>query len=109
MKVTKEDLVNGIKNLTVHIVEQMLKEQELQGNPRNIKIFQEGLMTDSPNGGFTWNQTTNGHSFWSNVTSGNFKLFYKEFPETEISNPFRDCINLNHGLTLVKNIIIWKL
>lgn len=35
---------------------------------------------------FTWDQTPEGHVFWSEINLGNFDVFYKKYPETRYKN-----------------------
>lgn len=85
--VTKSEdkgLVYGgkIAHLPIEIVERMLIEQELQGNPRNVSVFEEFGGTNRYNGGFNWYQCNDGE-MWSDVfLNYNFTKFYEKYPKT---------------------------
>lgn len=74
--VTKEDLIGQIANFPLKIVEAMVSNQVRQGNPANVKIFQEKVDASFVEGGFSWNKSAEGQFFWSKVING--KHFPKE-------------------------------
>lgn len=84
--VTKSEdkgLVYGgkIAHLPIEIVERMLIEQELQGNPRNVSVFEEFSGTNRSNGGFNWYQDNDGE-MWSDIfLDYNFTKFYEKYPK----------------------------
>ena len=73
--VTKEDLVGQIANFPLKIVEAMVANQVRQGNPANVKVFQEKVDASFVEGGFSWNKSAEGQFFWSKVING------KQFPK----------------------------
>lgn len=73
--VTKEDLIGQIANFPLKIVEAMVSNQVRQGNPANVKIFQEKVDASFVEGGFSWNKSAEGQFFWSKVING------KQFPK----------------------------
>ena len=73
--VTKEDLIGQIANFPLKIVEAMVANQVRQGNPANVKIFQEKVDASFVEGGFSWNKSAEGQFFWSKVING------KQFPK----------------------------
>lgn len=68
--VTEKDCIGEIKGYPPHIVELMLDEQERQGNPRNVAIFQQKADAGYFEGGFTWSKSTDGPKFWSSIHNG---------------------------------------
>lgn len=75
MLVTKEDLIGQIANFPLKIVEAMVSNQVRQGNPANVKVFQEKVDASFVEGGFNWNKSAEGQFFWSKVING------KQFPK----------------------------
>ena len=75
MLVTKEDLIGQIANFPLKIVEAMVSNQVRQGNPANVKVFQDKVDASFVEGGFSWNKSAEGQFFWSKVING------KQFPK----------------------------
>ena len=75
VSVTKEDLIGQIANFPLEIVEAMVANQVRQGNPANVKVFQEKVDASFVEGGFSWNKSAEGQFFWSKVING------KQFPK----------------------------
>lgn len=73
--VTKEDLIGQIANFPLKIVEAMVSNQVRQGNPANVKVFQDKVDASFVEGGFSWNKSAEGQFFWSKVING------KQFPK----------------------------
>ena len=68
--VTEKDCIEAIEGYPPHVVELMLDEQERQGNPRNVAIFQEKADANYFEGGFTWGKSVKGPMFWSSIHNG---------------------------------------
>lgn len=75
VSVTKEDLIGQIANFPLWIVKAMVSNQVRQGNPANVKVFQEKVDASFVEGGFSWNKSAEGQFFWSKVING------KQFPK----------------------------
>lgn len=75
VSVTKEDLIGQIANFPLWIVKAMVSNQVGQGNPANVKVFQEKVDASFVEGGFSWNKSAEGQFFWSKVING------KQFPK----------------------------
>lgn len=86
--ITKEDLIGQIANFPLKIVEAMVANQVRQGNPANVKVFQEKVDASFVEGGFSWNKSAEGQFFWSKVING------KQFP-AEVVQPDK----FNEGTT----------
>ena len=74
VSITKEDLIGQIEGFPLKIVEAMVANQVRQGNPANVKVFQEKVDASFIEGGFSWNKSPEGQFFWSKVING------KHFP-----------------------------
>ena len=81
--VTKEDLIGQITNFPLWIVKAMVSNQVRQGNPANVKVFQEKVDASFVEGGFSWNKSAEGQFFWSKVING--KQFPKEITSLDKS------------------------
>lgn len=80
VNVTKEDLIGQIADFPLKIVEAMVANQVKQGNPANVKVFQDKVDASFVEGGFSWNKSAEGQFFWSKVING------KQFP-VEVVQP----------------------
>ena len=81
-KVEKSDLVDGIKDFPIELVEKMIEEQVKQGNKADAEVFQKNASTDAEDGGFDWDKTDNDIDFWQEVIGeGNFDLFFEKYPK----------------------------
>jgi hypothetical protein len=70
------------KNLPVEIQEKMLDEQERQGNKRDAKVFEVKTSAALRKGGFSWDESIEGYSFWEEIIlNANFAVFYKKYPK----------------------------
>ena len=78
--ITKEDLIGQIAGFPLKIVEAMVANQVRQGNPANVKVFQDKVDASFVEGGFSWNKSAEGQFFWSKVING------KQFP-VEVVQP----------------------
>jgi len=71
------------KNLPVEIQEKMLDEQVQQGNPRNAEMFEKDVTAGLIEGGFTWEQSVEGHNFWEKIILyGSLATFYEKYPKS---------------------------
>ena len=90
VSVTKEDLIGQITNFPLWIVKAMVSNQVRQGNPANVKVFQEKVDASFVEGGFSWNKSAEGQFFWSKVING------KQFPK-EIVPPDKSIEPVNES------------
>lgn len=90
VSVTKEDLIGQIANFPLKIVKAMVSNQVRQGNPANVKVFQEKVDASFVEGGFSWNKSAEGQFFWSKVING------KQFPK-EIVPPNKSIEPVNES------------
>jgi hypothetical protein len=73
-----------IKDFPKEVVWKMLDRQEEQGNKRDKGVFEEINHRGRPSGGFDWETSPEGISFWGEVISDkNFDLFFELYPKTD--------------------------
>lgn len=64
------------------VVERMLECQALQGNLRNVKVFERHLGASKFTGGFHWEETSEGESFWRRVLGcRDYDVFFDKYPK----------------------------
>lgn len=77
-----EDLVGDINGFPIEIVQHMVNEQVLQGNPPNITVFQKINYRNKNSKGFDWDLSKDGDSFWHKVIiNRNFELYFEKYPK----------------------------
>jgi hypothetical protein len=80
--VTTKDLIGDLKNFPIEVVEKMLEKQYKQVNKKDVSVFQEYKCSDTQRGGFRWENTIEGHEFWSDVIRfENFDRFFERYPK----------------------------
>lgn len=73
-----------IADFPIEIVEKMLEYQVLQGNPRDVSVFEKCNVNSRRGFGFDWETTDDGHYFWNDVINNkNFALFFDRYPKKE--------------------------
>lgn len=81
-KVEENDLVDKIEDFPIEVVQKMIEEQVKQGNEANVSIFQKFCIASIIEGGFDWERTTDGDTFWQNVIGRqDFNVFFKKYPK----------------------------
>lgn len=71
-----------IADFPQEVVERMLLEQELQGNERDVTVFDRDKMANKSENGFNWSDTKDLGVFWTKVISKkNFDLFFQRYPK----------------------------
>lgn len=82
MEITKKDLIGQIANFPLEVVERMVFEQVKQGHKPNPAVFAKSKTAAEEQGGFTWSETHDGHSFWDDVIRlNNFNVFFERYPK----------------------------
>ena len=76
-------MIGQIANFPLWIVKAMVSNQVRQGNPANVKVFQEKVDASFIEGGFSWNKSAEGQFFWSKIING--KQFPKEIVPSDKS------------------------
>ena len=85
--ISKKDMKGDLKDFPVGVVVRMMEEQKRQGNYPDVEVFQNDISSNYDEGGFSWDKTEDGHTFWLHVIAGrNFKVLFKEYPEYEKYN-----------------------
>ena len=73
----------ALSNIPDFVVEEMLNQQELQGNKRDVTAFENIILSEKRSGGFDWIETIQGESFWERIlTEHDFHLFLSWFRPT---------------------------
>ena len=81
-KVEKSDLVGGIKDFPIEVVEKMIEEQVRQGCQPDVEAFQQYPSAGVSDGGFNWGDSIDGNDFWEEVIGeDNFELFFEKYPK----------------------------
>lgn len=82
----KVEFKGEIKGFPVEVVEKMLEHQVAQGNKREVSVFEDRKAAWRIEGGFEWEETIEGHCFWSDVISDKkFDVFFKRYPRVTSS------------------------
>ena len=81
-KITKKDLIRELENFPIEVVEKMLQKQYKQANKIDISVFQKNRCSDIQHDGFRWEDTIEGHEFWSKVIRyEKFDVFFERYPK----------------------------
>lgn len=81
-KVKKEDLKGEIKDFPIEVVQRMVDCQIEQGNKADVTVFQKNRYEIKEDNGFSWDETAEGVSFWSNITYfKDFNMFFEKYPK----------------------------
>ena len=81
-KVEKSDLIGQIADFPIEIVQRMVDEQVRQGNKASVTIFSNFKYRGQNSGGFTWNDSPEGHEFWTKIISlKQFDVFFEKYPK----------------------------
>lgn len=77
------DLIGSITEFPIEVVQKMVErstEQELWSDGVGMTTFQSHI-TSAGYGGFRWDATIEGHTFWSKVIENKmFNLFFERYP-----------------------------
>jgi hypothetical protein len=77
------DLIGGIREFPIEIVQKMVERSTEQGkwtDEIGISTFQRNVKSAGP-GGFGWFATSEGHAFWKNVIEHKrFDVFFDRYP-----------------------------
>ncbi len=83
-KIQQEDLIGQIAVFPIEVVRKMVEEQVKQGNNADVTIFQADYMSGKEEGGFNWNETSEGSDFWNKVIGNkNFDKFFEKYPKRD--------------------------
>lgn len=71
-----------LKGFPKAVVNSMLHYQELQGNKRDVSVFEKNIQALKYEKGFSWTETLATYDFWDNVISDrDFELFFEKYPD----------------------------
>ena len=92
--VEQSDLIGAIKDFPIEVVQEMVNEQVRQGRKADVSVFQDRATAIGKCGGFIWERTVMGESFWNDVISNRkFDLFFQKYPKKQ-SSPEQKCISI---------------
>ena len=90
------------------IVERMLEYQVEQDNQRNISVFERDKNADKRQGGFTWENTLEGHDFWDRILLyGKLDTFFNKYTKTS-PYPKVMMVGSEYPLTLKRVVFMEK-
>lgn len=70
------------KDLPEEIQNVMLKRQYEQTGTTNVAVFEKKIFSGKLNGGFDWDQSTEGRDFWNKILrEGKIEHFYTVYPK----------------------------
>lgn len=75
-----------LKGVPPEIIEQMLIEQQAQGNKPDASVFDKVIKANRGSGGFDWCDTKLNGEGWRNVCEGDYTDFYKMYGKPEKSD-----------------------
>lgn len=68
VELNKKIEYNGqLKDFPENVVNAMLDEQERQGNPRDVTVFERNKLASTSIGGFEWSNTPDGAEYWAAI------------------------------------------
>lgn len=71
------------KNYPSEVIEKLLDNQELQGNKRDVSVFEKDIETHKEEGGVNWTETPEGEIFWHEVLlNRKFRIFESKYDIT---------------------------
>ena len=83
--VEKKDLKGEIKDFPIEVVQKMVDCQVLQGNKANVSVFQHDAYAEQFEGGFDWDKTSEGHTFWEKIIDNReFYPFFEQFSNDKV-------------------------
>ena len=101
--ITPACLTDAISNFPIAIVRRMCECQREQNKNVNFSVFAINPCATAYEGGFDWDETVEGFSFWCDVINNkNFNKFFELYPnksvcdteyDDEFINDVRDCLN----------------
>lgn len=98
---SKYNVKNCVKTLIPDwIVEQMLDEQERQGNKRDVSVFEKISAASFNGGGFDWFSSYNGDNYWTNIIANGI------YPKEPVEKKYpRVMMVSDNGITWSKRVV----
>jgi hypothetical protein len=104
-KVEKSDLVGGIKDFPIEVVEKMIEEQVRQGCQPDVEAFQQYPSAGVRDNGFNWSDSKDGNDFWEEVIGeDNFDLFFEKYPKKNKANLVCIVGDSEIGMDIIKTL-----
>lgn len=99
-QVTPDDLTGDIKDFPIEVVQKMIERQYEQCGSCNVREFQFSKSVSAYDGGFSWDVSSEGHKFWSDVIMGHdWELFFLKYPSEESRKTYHIPYQKKLGLT----------
>lgn len=104
--VKPEDLKGEIANFPIEVVQRMVDCQVEQGNKADVRVFQLRKLTRFKYGGFDWDKTTEGDSFWLHIICNKtFNLFFEKYLQkkslyTAIAEAVKSVVNADTSVEI---------
>lgn len=92
-----------IEGFPFEVVMKMCEHQVMQGNKWDVEVFERSASSGKTGGGFTWENTVEGHSFWQDIIhSKKFNMFYDYHKKDDTKNtePMVPELNIPEGYEL---------
>ena len=78
--IENDDAIRELTGFPTEIIRAMIREQIIQGNVSDVRVFQSFKSSDALHGGFDWNATSQGFDFWERVVGKeDFAYFFKKY------------------------------
>ena len=78
--IENDDAIRRLKGFPTEVIRAMIREQIIQGNVSDVRVFQSFKSRDASHGGFDWNATSQGFDFWERVVGKeDFAYFFKKY------------------------------
>lgn len=99
-----------LEGVPSYIVNQMLDEQEKQGNKRDVSVFENDINAIKKEGGFTWVESSQGHYYWRLLISLKGYEHLPTFPTTSTYEPLDEKVMLvsNNGRDWEERVVFGK-
>ena len=104
-----------LRGFPKEIVNWMLEQQEKQGNPKKVHVFEKDICATQSGGGFNWHIVDQGKTknFCHSVLRiRDFDLFFKEFPKKpvypRVMYVSQDKNSLNYPNIRVKRVVFME-
>lgn len=83
-----------LEGVPSYIVNQMLDEQERQGNTRDVSVFENCIKASKERGGFNWGESSQGWDYWEFIIYLKCYKHLPTFPTTSTYEPLDEKVML---------------
>lgn len=102
-QVTPDDLTGEITDFPIEVVQMMVKRQHEQVGRCDVTRFQYRRSISAHSGGFSWDNTIEGHEFWDDVIMDHdWELFFSKYPPEESRKTYHIYIPYQKKLGLTR-------